>query len=298
MKSKILNLFAFLALLLAGNAQAAQSVTYYHLDALGSVIAKSDAEGYLYLNEEYQPLGETIYGTEDFFGGSDDWYAGKNYSEELDLSYFGVRWYDAKQGRFLSIDPVGVKLEKIHSFNRYLYANNNPYKYIDPNGEEGQWADGNYWDFEAESLGMDARVGRAYQKLGKNIAENWETSPALIVGTGTVGITAAFTRVSLKKGTTVLGENMLQRVIPYAEKTGARTLPFGTTAKEWAKMSAKERWKLNDGALRRRIKEGDSFEYLGRDPGRSPATRKRFDLTGSELLRLEERGIPYETVSP
>jgi hypothetical protein len=44
MKSKILNLFAFLALLLAGHAQAAQSVTFYHHDALGSVIAKLDSD--------------------------------------------------------------------------------------------------------------------------------------------------------------------------------------------------------------------------------------------------------------
>jgi RHS repeat-associated protein len=100
------------------------------------VIAKSDEDGYLYLNEEYQPYGEKIYATEDFFGGSDDWYTGKNYSEELDLSYFGARWYDAKQGRFLSIDPAGVTLENIHSFHRYVYAINNPYKYIDPDGRE------------------------------------------------------------------------------------------------------------------------------------------------------------------
>ncbi|HKJ51572.1 MAG TPA: RHS repeat-associated core domain-containing protein [Gammaproteobacteria bacterium] len=136
MEIKIFNLFALLALLLAGNAQATQSVTFYHHDALGSVIAKSDADGYLYLNEEYQPYGEKIYAAEDFFGSSDDWYTGKNYSEELDLTYFGARWYDAKQGRFLSMDPAPVSLLSMHSFNRYHYANNNPYRYVDPNGEQ------------------------------------------------------------------------------------------------------------------------------------------------------------------
>ncbi|HKJ50858.1 MAG TPA: RHS repeat-associated core domain-containing protein [Gammaproteobacteria bacterium] len=136
MKFRIFKLFALLALLLATNAQAAQLVTFYHHDALGSVIAKSDADGYLYLNEEYQPYGEKIYATEDFFGGSDDWYTGKNYSEELDLTYFGARWYDAKQGRFLSMDPAPVSLLSMHSFNRYHYANNNPFKYIDPDGRD------------------------------------------------------------------------------------------------------------------------------------------------------------------
>ncbi|HKJ50860.1 MAG TPA: RHS repeat-associated core domain-containing protein [Gammaproteobacteria bacterium] len=136
MNKTMIKLIALLALLLAGNAQAAQSVTFYHHDALGSVIAKSDEDGYLYLNEEYQPYGEKIYAADDFFGGSDDWYTGKNYSEDLDLTYFGARWYDAKQGRFLSIDPAPVSLASIHSFNRYAYAFDNPYKYVDPDGEK------------------------------------------------------------------------------------------------------------------------------------------------------------------
>jgi RHS repeat-associated protein len=132
--------FKFLALVLGfsllaiSNVQAAASVTFYHHDALGSVIATSNQYGDLDLNEEYQPYGEKIYGTEDFSSGNEDWYTGKNYSKELDLTYFGARWYDAKQGRFLSIDPAPVVFDQVHSFNRYHYGNNNPYKYVDPDG--------------------------------------------------------------------------------------------------------------------------------------------------------------------
>jgi uncharacterized protein RhaS with RHS repeats len=43
-----------------------------------------------------------------------------------------ARYYDPVIGRFYSNDPVGFR--DIHSFNRYAYANNNPYKFIDPNG--------------------------------------------------------------------------------------------------------------------------------------------------------------------
>lgn len=42
------------------------------------------------------------------------------------------RYYDPVIGRFYSNDPVGVR--DTHSFNRYAYANNNPYKYVDPFG--------------------------------------------------------------------------------------------------------------------------------------------------------------------
>ena len=75
-------------------------------------------------------------------------------------------------------------------------------------------------------------------------------------------------------------------------------MPFGATAEKWAKLTPKQRWTLNDGALRKWMNEGDKFKYIGTDPGRNPALRKKFNLTGSELLRMKDKGIPYETVTP
>jgi len=47
-----------------------------------------------------------------------------------------ARYYDPVIGRFYSNDPVGYTAKNpVMSFNRYLYVNNNPYKYTDPNGE-------------------------------------------------------------------------------------------------------------------------------------------------------------------
>jgi uncharacterized protein RhaS with RHS repeats len=47
-----------------------------------------------------------------------------------------ARYYDPVIGRFYSNDPVGWSPENpVMSFNRYLYVNNNPYKYTDPDGE-------------------------------------------------------------------------------------------------------------------------------------------------------------------
>jgi uncharacterized protein RhaS with RHS repeats len=47
-----------------------------------------------------------------------------------------ARYYDPVIGRFYSNDPVGwTPKNPAMSFNRYLYVNNNPYKYTDPNGE-------------------------------------------------------------------------------------------------------------------------------------------------------------------
>ena len=44
-----------------------------------------------------------------------------------------ARYYDPVIGRFYSNDPQGFR--DVHSFNRFAYANNNPYKYVDPDGE-------------------------------------------------------------------------------------------------------------------------------------------------------------------
>ena len=36
----------------------------------------------------------------------------------------------------MGIDPAKVEPDDIHSFNRYAYAINNPYKYVDPDGKK------------------------------------------------------------------------------------------------------------------------------------------------------------------
>src|SRR5690606_6409109 len=37
-------------------------------------------------------------------------------------------------GRFLSVDPVTAYSDPVGQFNRYRYANNNPFRFIDPDG--------------------------------------------------------------------------------------------------------------------------------------------------------------------
>ncbi|WP_161630566.1 RHS repeat-associated core domain-containing protein, partial [Pseudoduganella violaceinigra] len=46
------------------------------------------------------------------------------------------RYYDPVAGRFLSIDQVMTDANSGSSFNRYVYTDNSPYKYVDPDGRE------------------------------------------------------------------------------------------------------------------------------------------------------------------
>jgi RHS repeat-associated protein len=82
----------------------------------------------------YKPFGSSIEESKDQIG-----YTGHKFDKDLGLSYMQARYYDPVIGRFYSNDPMGAAefIEKgnIQGFNRYAYANNNPYKYTDPNGE-------------------------------------------------------------------------------------------------------------------------------------------------------------------
>jgi len=60
-------------------------------------------------------------------------YTGKPLDDDggLGIYYYGARYYDARIGRFLAVDPLK---NKYPSWSPYVYCANNPLKYIDPFG--------------------------------------------------------------------------------------------------------------------------------------------------------------------
>ncbi|WP_333908747.1 RHS repeat-associated core domain-containing protein [Marinigracilibium pacificum] len=56
---------------------------------------------------------------------------GKELDEETGLYYYGVRYYDAKIGMFLGVDPMAEKREWLSPYN---FVQNNPVVRIDPDG--------------------------------------------------------------------------------------------------------------------------------------------------------------------
>jgi len=126
-------LFVLLLCFVAFPSHAIETITYYHTDSLGSPVAGTDANGALLWKEDYKPYGERIRKQVES-EKNNRWYTGHPEDKETGLTYAGARFYDSVTGRFLAIDPVGFN-GSIHMFNRYAYANNNPYKYVDPNGE-------------------------------------------------------------------------------------------------------------------------------------------------------------------
>ena len=56
---------------------------------------------------------------------------------KIAAGHFVQRYYDPAIGRFLSVDPVAASTFDGSNFNRYWYANSNPYKFTDPDGRFG-----------------------------------------------------------------------------------------------------------------------------------------------------------------
>ncbi len=112
---------------------AVQNKSFYHTDHLGSSLAMTDETTTVIWNQNYLPFGEP-------HGGSgvvenSRQYTGKEFEEETGLYYYGARYYHSGLGRFMSVDPAPADPTDPQSWNRYAYVLNNPYKYIDPDGQ-------------------------------------------------------------------------------------------------------------------------------------------------------------------
>jgi RHS repeat-associated protein len=109
--------------------------TFVHTDLLGSVVAESTPAPVNVTHRDlHEPYGAPSNGI--YIQGPD--YTGHVTDAASGLSYMEARYYDPLAGRFLGTDPVHVDLNSGGNFNRYWYANNNPYRFVDPDGRDAR----------------------------------------------------------------------------------------------------------------------------------------------------------------
>ena len=109
---------------------------FYVRDHLGSVRVVLDDDGNVLQQLYYHPFGG-VWGDAGTNAGLQPWkYSGKEYDHRdgLDLYDYGARLYDPAAVRWTSPDPL---CEKHYNISPYAFCNNNPVKYVDPDGRDG-----------------------------------------------------------------------------------------------------------------------------------------------------------------
>lgn len=120
----------FLCWIGSTSAHAADTIEYVHTDALGSPVAITDVNRNVIERSEYEPYGALLNRPPKDGPG----YTGHVTDAATGLTYMQQRYYDPQIGRFLSADPVTASRTSGANFSRYWYANNNPYRFLDPDG--------------------------------------------------------------------------------------------------------------------------------------------------------------------
>lgn len=173
---------AFALALIAVTSTAAERVTYFVPDAQGSPVAAMDAQGNLLWRESYAPYGQRQ--TRPAENNARPAYTGKPEDAETGLVYMGARAYDPETARFTGIDPQGFSDAVPQSFGRYVYANNSPYKYADPNGESPVDVVFLAYDAGAFALALQSGNPAAIGAAAENFAISLGGVASPIPGTG------------------------------------------------------------------------------------------------------------------
>jgi len=176
------------------------SVRYQHTDYQGTVVAQTDASRGILSRNLYDSWGTPRdHGNDDQPG-----YTGHVQDSLTGLTYMQQRYYDPTLSRFLSVDPVGADSESGGNFNRYWYANDNPYRYTDPDGRQ---TTGEFIDQQAQAASdqgnyvatyLWAFAGTAWNYLGaESVSQVADKGAGASTGDK---VMAAITVVTLGKG--------------------------------------------------------------------------------------------------
>ncbi len=122
-------------------------IYFYHANAIGSVLALTDASGNAACSYNYDSFGrtQTCAAVANPFG-----FTGREYDPESGFYYMRARYYDPVTGRFITNDPLNITGRLLltqsgqagalaakrspQQLNPYSYAVNNPLVFTDPSG--------------------------------------------------------------------------------------------------------------------------------------------------------------------
>ncbi|WP_192483296.1 MULTISPECIES: RHS repeat domain-containing protein [Cysteiniphilum] len=194
-------------------AKSTNGVNHYIIsDYLGSPVREVDNTNINFKwSQQYTPYGKELnQNTEQ--STHHIGFTGKVFDNDIGLNYMNARYYDPEIGRFISYDPAGIDPSSPLTFNRYAYAANNPYTYIDPTG---MFSWGGLWNgivHNFENIGIGFSYGASGGMIGAGMqGQNgfdyvWYYG-GMAAGTA-VGMTGGSAEEGMAvRGATYIGEN-------------------------------------------------------------------------------------------
>lgn len=97
-----------------------------HTDQLGTPKKITDQNNQIVRQADYEDFGKATIATKDNFRFNLR-LAGQYYDSETGYHYNAHRYYNPETGRYLTADPLGLS----GGLNSYVYANHEPWKYVD-----------------------------------------------------------------------------------------------------------------------------------------------------------------------
>jgi RHS repeat-associated protein len=200
---------------------------WYHTDAQGSVIARSDGSGAVPVGERFS---YTPYGVAGAGSGSASAFrfVGRRLEPAVGLYDMRARVYAPGLGRFLQPDPIGTD----GGINLYAYVRNDPLNLTDPSGMVPL----------PLVLGLSGALGLGMDVL-VNFSEYAQLSAAQILARGAIAVGAGMAGAGVTLGAVRAGTSItaLQAGVPGAAlELGAGTIGAGaaSTAQQLAQIQA------------------------------------------------------------
>lgn len=291
---------AFALALFAAASTAAERVTYFVPDAQGSPVAAMDAQGNLLWRESYAPYGQRQ--AKPAANNAQPAYTGKPEDRETGLVYMGARAYDPETARFTGIDPQGFSDTVPQSFGRYVYANNSPYRYADPNGESPVDVVFLAYDAVSFAAAVSSGNGAAIASSGSDLAASVVGLLSPVPGTGQFIKAAKGSEKLHDIGSAVYaGSKSDDKVIYIGKMADLENIPKNQTILDELPNlgNTRDNYYQNMSVLRGKIRDG----YEVRDASRHRAnsdpdpTARRPDRTvgqsflGAERNQMDNKGF-------
>ena len=237
--------------------------------------------------------------------------SGKERDSETNLDYFGARYYSGAQGRFATpdefkggiVDPfTGQDIETNtalpyaditdpQTLNKYAYVRNNPLRYVDPDGHEGEdtLVDVAIEEVDKvvrpliESAGTKAATGVSFLARGLGIVAGVILNPAQAAGQDEIRFEAANgerNRQWQQQGST---ENQERQVEPEVATGGAGARSGG--GKTGRKINQDRATSARDTLASLQ----DQLKALQSTPNKTPATKEKLKSVQGQINRQRER---------